>query len=262
METPPDTPPDTRKFRLVFKGECYPGHDPQAVRAAVVAALKLDDQRAARMFSGRRVVLRKGVDLPAAHRYIVRLSALGAVVHAEPPLPAPAMAAAPDRPSMASDAPGWRRRGIAVVGGAVALALLIAAVLQFTGAGDGPQAAAPDASARVATAEAMVPVATPSPPVVAPSPEPAVTPLAMQTPDRPALPDDMAPEARRDYLGPYRQAPGHKAFAISASRQHRWHAGAATPAEAREQALGGCLAVMRPGDDSCRVIDEDGLLLE
>lgn len=90
------TPPDTRTFRLVFRGECHPGHDPQAVRQAVVAALKLDDRRAARLFSGRQVVLRRGVDLPSAHRYIVRLAALGAMVRAEPPLsslpplPAPA----------------------------------------------------------------------------------------------------------------------------------------------------------------------------
>lgn len=257
------TPTDPPKFRLVFTGECYLGHDPQAVREAVVAALKLDEKRAARLFSGRRVVLRKGVDLPAAHRYIVRLSALGAVVHAEPPLSSVLPVAARDRPTAAPAAPRWRRQGLAAAGVAVAIALLLVPVVAPLWPGADPAAPAPGSSPPPeAPSAAAAPPAMPSVTAAAPALPPVTPAMATRTPAVADLPQDATPEARQDYFGRYLKSPGHKAFAISASRHHGWHAQAATEEEARGVALDRCMAALRPGDEDCRVIDEDGELQE
>lgn len=248
-----DTPPDPRTFQLVYTGECYPGHDPQAVRDAVVAALKLDDKRAARLFSGRRVVLRSGVDLPAAHRYIVRFSELGAVVHAEPPLPARSRTSVGDRPSTVRSAPRRRRHKLAASGVVAALALLLVPVVSRLWLGTAPAVPALDPSTFVASA---------SPSAVAPASSSGTAAVAAQGPGDADLPEDMTSEARRDYRERYLTASGHKAFAISASRHHGWHSGAVSPAEAREVALQRCFAFLRPGDEACRVIDADGQLEE
>lgn len=81
------TPAEAPLLQLVFEGECVEGHDPRAVREAVAAALRLDERRVERLFSGRRVVLRRGMGEAKAHRYIARFAMLGAVVRAEPSQP-------------------------------------------------------------------------------------------------------------------------------------------------------------------------------
>lgn len=251
-----DTPPDTPRFRLVFTGECHPGHDPQTVRAAVVAALKLDEKRAARLFSGRRVVVRRNVDLSSAHRYIVRLSALGAVVHAEPPLSSLLPPSAAASPATAGTDRSWRRprrAAVAAVAAVAGMVLLVVAAAVLLGPGTDP--AAP-------SSEPAPPLATPSPPEPAPAPSPVTNAVETSAAGETDLPDDMTPAARQDFLGPYRQAPGHKAFAISTSRHHGWHAHAASADEARVEALNRCMTTVRPGEEGCRVIDEDGQLQE
>lgn len=80
--------PDDDPLQLVFSGECIDGHDPRAVREAVASALKLDEERAARLFSGKRVVLRRRADAVAAHRHIARFAMMGALLCAEPSQPA------------------------------------------------------------------------------------------------------------------------------------------------------------------------------
>lgn len=84
-------------MRLVFRGECLEGHDPQSVREAVARALKLDEQRAQRLFSGKPIVLRRQMDSVAAYRLIVRFAQLGARVYAEPARPPVASARAGSR---------------------------------------------------------------------------------------------------------------------------------------------------------------------
>jgi hypothetical protein len=76
------------------------------------------------------------------------------------------------------------------------------------------------------------------------------------------LPADMSAEAVHDYRQAYLPAAAHKAFALSTGRLHAWHAGAATPDQARELALARCMERLRPGDDGCRIVDADGELLE
>jgi hypothetical protein len=68
----------------------------------------------------------------------------------------------------------------------------------------------------------------------------------------------MTGEALRDYKLRYLSAPAHKAFALSTGGAHGWYAGAASENEARELAVARCMAVLRPGDDGCRIADADG----
>ena len=79
MDTTADDPP----LDLVFMGECLDGYDPLAVKHTLAAALRLDEKRADRLFSGRRIIVRRQVDVVAAHRYIAKFALLGAVLHAE-----------------------------------------------------------------------------------------------------------------------------------------------------------------------------------
>lgn len=78
------TPSPAPLLQLVFRGECLDGHDPDEVRRAVTAALGLESRRAQRLFSGRRIVVSRGLDMATAHRRIARFAMMGAVLHAEP----------------------------------------------------------------------------------------------------------------------------------------------------------------------------------
>lgn len=84
-----DPPRADASLKLVFSGECLDGYEPQAVRRAVARALKLDEKRAARVFSGKRVVLKRRVDMATAYRRIAQFARMGAVLRAEPPVPRP-----------------------------------------------------------------------------------------------------------------------------------------------------------------------------
>ena len=229
-------------LQLVFHGECLDGHDPLAVRRAVVKALKLDKKRAARLFSGQRVVLRREVGAAAAERHIARFALMGARVHAEPSQPRAARRA-------------WRRplrwAAIGTLGSAVGLLLGIALWPMLTARS--PPAPAPDATAATPSLVAQAPASlAAAPPVTAPV---APARAASEAED---IPPDMTAEALRDYQLGYVHARGHKAFAISARGAHAWHAGANTTSEASENALASCMAARRPGDDGCRIVELDG----
>jgi len=273
-----EPPRDIDLLQLVFSGECAEGRDPQAVRAAVVAALKLDDARAARLFSGRRVVLRRAVDVHKAHHIIARFAMLGAVVRAEaalprPPqtVPPPAVAAAgastspapPPLPSTAAFAPlpwgrvlRWTGLGLAGSVAAVMLGLLL---------GPGLGSLWPETPHPVETLPAWPPTVEARPASEAATAEtPATAASAGGVPvvADADLPADMTPEAASEYRQRYLPAAEHKAFALSSSRLHAWHAGAVSTDAAREAALERCMAALRPGDDGCRIVDADGELLE
>ena len=94
-----DHPPDDALLQLVFSGECLSGHDPAAVVRAVARALKLDEKNAARLFSGKRVVLKRQLDVAEAHRRIAQFAMLGALLHAEPSRPRSVAPAAARRPT-------------------------------------------------------------------------------------------------------------------------------------------------------------------
>lgn len=89
---PAAAPPAAGRHALVFAGECLPGHAPADVRLRLAVALHLDEARAARLFDGRPVVLRRDVDTATAVRRAARFAELGARLRIDPP---PAEAAGP-----------------------------------------------------------------------------------------------------------------------------------------------------------------------
>ena len=101
----------TTSYDIHFSGDLLPGADPAAARARIQGLFKLSDEAAARLFSGRTVALKRGLDLARAERLrqvflevgaLVRLVEQGPTV-AQPPLstaappPLPAVQAAPPR---------------------------------------------------------------------------------------------------------------------------------------------------------------------
>ena len=102
----------TTSYDIHFSGDLLPGADPAAARARIQGLFKLSDEAAARLFSGRTVALKRGLDLARAERLrqvflevgaLVRLVEQGpAAVPAPlaipaPPPPLPAARAAPPR---------------------------------------------------------------------------------------------------------------------------------------------------------------------
>jgi hypothetical protein len=245
--SPPSDPPraDTL-MQLVFHGECLAGHDRRAVRLAVAAALRLDEQRTARLFSGRRVVLRREVSAAAAERHVERFARMGAVLHAE------ASQARRPRRAQHEAAPAgrvsarWLRRlrwaGIGVVASIVLLMLGVALW---------PLLSALAPASRLAS-DSAAPWATTSLPA-------ARAPAALASaPEAEDIPPDMSPDALREYKQGYVHARGHKAFALSSNGAHAWNAGATSPNEASEGALAACMTARRAVDDGCRIVDLDG----
>ena len=240
-------PPDDA-WQLVFSGECIDGHDPKAVRDAVVRALKFDEKRAARLFSGKPVVLRRRVDTETAQRHIARFAMMGAVLHAEPAKPLP------PRPLPTR----WRPLKLAGIG----VLCIVVAIMFGLALGPTLNALGPEASAPGAVPSAAVDAPHPMPAVPgAADASPATVPGA-EAPARPPtddeLPKEMTADAVREYRLGYLPAVNHKAFAISSRGAHAWIAGAPSESDARERALVSCLGALQAGDDGCRVVDADG----
>ena len=270
----PPAPLPAASLRLVFEGECLPGFNAEEVRRAVAQALKLDDARAAKLFSGRRVVVRRDVNEATAVRYVARFAKMGAVLHVEPatastpasaPLPPPLMPA-PTPPGL--QPLSWQPSRQVLMGSAglvvvLLLALLVGPNLLDWWARTTPPwatAEAPEARVVAATAPPIAPVAAPPASVPAlPVGTPAGPTAAAAFDDE--LPTDMGPQALRDYRQAYLPATGHKAFAIG-GQAHAWQAGASSENDAREGALTRCMRVLRPGDSACRVVDANGQLTE
>jgi len=250
-----DPPRADGPLRLVFSGECLDGYDPQDVRRTIASALKLDEKRAARLFSGKPLVLRREVDVVAAHRYIARFALMGAVVRAEPSKPRPPRTTRFE-PVPAMDVPTslarplWRRSlqgaGIGVLSIVVGLALGL--VLGPGLNAPWTETRPPGASAASGTV-ANVPLLLPRAPAAAPLAPPAVDEEILK---------DMPAEAEREYELRYLGAPDHKAFAMSSGGVPVWVAGAASAREASERALVRCMEAQQPGDHGCQVVDVDG----
>ncbi|HMC16451.1 MAG TPA: hypothetical protein VKI18_12515 [Albitalea sp.] len=244
-----DPPQPDEPLQLVFSGECIDGHDPQAVREAVVKALKLDEKRAARLFSGKRVVLRRHVDSAAAQRQIARFASMGALLRAEP---------SKSLPPLASHSPArWqalRWAGIAVL--SVVVAVTLGLVLGPALSALWPEAPAPGALPSSAAAN-LPTAAVPSPIDASPATIPAQAASARPATDE-EIPKEMTAEAVREYRLGYLPATNHKAFAISAGGAHAWIAGAPSQSDARERALASCIGATQPSGEGCRVVDADG----
>lgn len=243
--------------QLVFSGECIAGRDPQAVRSAVSAALKLDEERTARLFCGQPVVLKRQVDVATAMRHIARFSTLGAVLRVQPMAVGGASATVPSaHTAVAASRPSGPKQLPLALGlslGGLCLALL-GAFWVGEKLGQGSQAGRQALPARVPV---VVPVTA-----AAPAPEQAA-PLA----DRVAgagvddeLTAQLSPQAAQDYQRSYLSAKWHRAFAVSDSGAHAWVSDAASEDEAREAALQRCVQLARSG--ACRVVDVNGQRLE
>jgi len=91
----------SKHFQLVFEGETLEGFDPDDVRRHVGEHMKLDAARLENLFSGRRVVLRRGVDEERAHRHKRQFASLGGRLLIEPDDGTPPSPPRPPRPAPA-----------------------------------------------------------------------------------------------------------------------------------------------------------------
>lgn len=95
-------------FDVVFAGRLVEGADPAQVRANLAKAFKTDAARIDKLFSGERIVIKKGLDANTARNYQVVLAKAGAVaeiVAAGPAAASPAPAQANAAPASVSAAP-------------------------------------------------------------------------------------------------------------------------------------------------------------
>jgi len=84
------------EYKIMFSGEVLPGHDPAMVRERLVTVLKASPQVAERLFSGKPVSLKSGLDEAQAQAYRRKLAAMGVGVRVE--TPAGAASAPPEHP--------------------------------------------------------------------------------------------------------------------------------------------------------------------
>jgi uncharacterized membrane protein YhaH (DUF805 family) len=74
----------TSNVQMIFNGEVLDGFQADDVKRRLAQALKLNDERAAQLFSGERNVLKDSIEADVARRYVEQLALLGARVHLEP----------------------------------------------------------------------------------------------------------------------------------------------------------------------------------
>ncbi|UFH50872.1 hypothetical protein [Pseudomonas sp. KNUC1026] len=65
---------------IVFEGQVLPGHAPETVRQNLARVFQADTARLDKLFSGRRLVLKTGLDTQAAEKYREVLERAGARV--------------------------------------------------------------------------------------------------------------------------------------------------------------------------------------
>lgn len=66
-------------YDLYFSGDLKPGVDPLVARARIQGLFKLSDEMATRLFSGRTVALKRGLDIARAERLLQVFLELGAL---------------------------------------------------------------------------------------------------------------------------------------------------------------------------------------
>lgn len=65
-------------FEVVFQGQVQPGLDPAQVRARIGQLFQVDERQVGILFSGRRVVIKSGLDEQTAQRYRQAIERAGA----------------------------------------------------------------------------------------------------------------------------------------------------------------------------------------
>ncbi|HHH36269.1 MAG TPA: hypothetical protein ENK48_05505 [Gammaproteobacteria bacterium] len=69
---------ESSRFDLIFDGRILPDADPAQVRARLAALFKTDEASIGKLFSGKRYVLKKGLDEASARKYQAALNRAGA----------------------------------------------------------------------------------------------------------------------------------------------------------------------------------------
>jgi hypothetical protein len=87
------------RYRVVFSGEIAEGRDETDVHRNLAALFRITDDRAALLFSGAPVILKKDIDKKTADRYRETIARAGAIVHVEE------MSVAPDGAKPAQEPP-------------------------------------------------------------------------------------------------------------------------------------------------------------
>lgn len=115
------------QVELIFRGEVLDGFAADDVRRVLAERLKLDEPRLARLFTGKPVVIKRGLSAAVAQQWVAQFRAMGARLHARdekpaaPPTPTPQPAlhpAPPPAPALAlvpSSAPPAEPAGLALV---------------------------------------------------------------------------------------------------------------------------------------------------
>lgn len=70
----------SKDYQVVFRGRLVPGQDPDLVKQNLAKLFKVDEARIGQMFSGKRQVLKKGLDRETADKYRALLKKAGAIV--------------------------------------------------------------------------------------------------------------------------------------------------------------------------------------
>ena len=83
-------------FEVVFHGQARPGVDAAQARARIGQLFQVDDQQLDVLFSGRRIVIKQGLDEAAADKYRQAIERAGALCEIHP---VGAEQAAPETPS-------------------------------------------------------------------------------------------------------------------------------------------------------------------
>ena len=74
----------TTLYNVIFEGKVAPGKDLESVKKAMMNLLKIDSQAIERIFSGRPISLKNGVNASTAEKYQKAIEAAGAVCKVEP----------------------------------------------------------------------------------------------------------------------------------------------------------------------------------
>lgn len=92
-------------FEIAFQGQVLPGVAPEQARARIGQLFQVGDEQLQVLFSGRRVVIKQGLDAGAAEKYRQAIERAGALCHVDPmqaePVPsstAPASVSPESRP--------------------------------------------------------------------------------------------------------------------------------------------------------------------
>ena len=99
-------------FQVVFDGQLVEGADPAQVKANIAKLFKLEVDKVGPLFSGRRTVVKRGLDEASAQKYCIAFERAGAVATIIDPSalvpsaasPAPAAPAEESQPAKAVDA--------------------------------------------------------------------------------------------------------------------------------------------------------------